>query len=103
MPSHYFQSDLPNFLESDPDLLFQALRPMRGSTGFINYWRARQGDVWGDYMGALGRQATAGITPSLTRTQFLGAYPFQERFDQLSPLRRGTATARFRPRLRYDI
>lgn len=103
MPSHYFRTDLADFLEGEPDILYESLRPMRGSTGFINYWRARQGDVWGDYMGALGRTALAGIVPSLTYTQFLNAYPFSQRFDQLSPRRRGTETARFRPRLRYNV
>ena len=94
--------DLADFLEDSPDILYQARRPMRGSTNFVNYWRARQGDVWGDYMGALGRQALAGITPTMSRTQFLGSYPFAQRYNELSPFQRGTQTSRFRPRLRFN-
>jgi hypothetical protein len=104
MPLHGpLQGDLANFLEDSPDILFQALRPMRGSSSFVNYWRARQGDVFRDYLGGLGRQALSGVTPSGTQTQFLQNYPFLQRFNELGPSARGTQTSRFNPRVRFNV
>lgn len=76
------------WLEDFPRAQYGALIP-RGTPSFADYWKSQYGNVYGDYQTALGRQALAGQPPSLGFGQFLGTYPFAERYGLLSPRQRG--------------
>ena len=93
-----------DFLEDKPDILSSALRPQTPSPGFgnnfLDYWRRRQGDLYQDYLGGLGQTALAGNEPTQTFQSFLRDFPFQQRFQGLSPSQRGSQAA---PPLRFNL
>lgn len=76
------------WLEDFPRAQYGATIP-RGAPSFEDYWRGRYGNVWGQYQTALGRQAKAGLPPSLSFGEFLGSFPFAERYGLLSPGQKG--------------
>ena len=82
-------NSLDPFLEEEPDMLFQALRPQTGARGFIDYWRKQQGDIWQDYLGNYGQIALGGQIPNLTYQGFLRDFPFLQEYLKLSPWERG--------------
>jgi hypothetical protein len=98
---------LDEFLEDNPNLLFQAHRPQTTSPGFgggfLDYWRGRQGDVYNEYLGDIGRTALRGETPTGSFTSFLSNYDFRDRFSAQSPRERGNRIGSFAPRLRYNL
>lgn len=99
-------SFLNAFLEDNPDILFQAMRPRDPGLGqnFINFSRGQQSNIFGDYLGLLGRGALQGEVPNTTFQSFLGNYPWLERFQSLSPTARGERPrSLFAPRLRFNI
>lgn len=96
-------SFLDAFLEANPDILFQAMRPQSGPPSFVDYFRGRQPQVLGNYLGSLGRAALAGEAPTQTLQSYLGAYPWLQRWQGLSPSQRGDQSSRFAPRLRFNF
>lgn len=110
MPSHGPPGDphgtqnpwLPWF-EDDPDLAYYAMRPQSGAPSFLDYWRQRGGQTWGDYQGALGQMMLRGQAPILTYPDFLKSYPFMQRYAQLGPEQRGDNPSRFAPGLRWFL
>ena len=94
---------LSAFLADNPGMLFQAMRPQALSYGsnFLDYWRGQQGNVWGDYLGLLGKEALGGNVPNLSYQSFLGNYPWLQRWFQMSPEERGERPSLFAPRLRW--
>jgi hypothetical protein len=96
-----------DFLEDEPDILFQASRPQTRGPGvggnFLDYWRGRTRDVYQDYLGGLGRQALAGQEPTGSFQSFLGDYPWQDFWRSLSPSQRGDRSSTLAPRLRYNF
>jgi len=85
MPNYNIWQD---WLADFPRALYGASIP-GGTRSFTDYWRSQYGNVYGDYQTALGRQAMAGQPPSLGFGEFLGTFPFAERYGLLSPQRRG--------------
>jgi hypothetical protein len=99
-------SFLDNFLADDPDVLFEALRPQygQGSTNFVDYFRPRQGQIFNQYLGQIGRGALEGNVPNLNFTRFLQDFSFQDAYNRLSPSQRGGAPrSRFAPRLQFHF
>lgn len=77
------------FLDDDPDIAFNALRPTTGSNTFLDYVQGQQSNIYGDYLGGLGRTALAGGSPAQTFTDYLRNFNFRGRFDRLGPRGRG--------------
>jgi hypothetical protein len=98
---------LSEFLEDRPDILFQAMRPQDQGPGrgrsFLDYWRGRQGNVWDDYLGSIGKAALAGEIPTQTFQSFLGDYPWQQYWSALSPSQRGDRSGLLTPQLRWNL
>ena len=90
------------FLEDYPETAYGAFRPQAGTPTFLDYWRGQQGNVWGEYQGALGQMARAGEPPSLEFTSFLDNYPWLQRWFEQSPRQRGEQPGRFAPGLRWS-
>lgn len=91
------------FLEETPDILYGAMRPQWGSFNFGDYWRRQQGDIYGDYLGGLGRTALGGQIPTQTFTNYLTNYPWLSRYMGLPPEERGERQSRFAPRMRWSL
>jgi len=91
-----------DWLNEDWAAGFGAYRP-QGQTPFANYWRNQQSNVWDDYMSKLGQQAMKGQAPSLNYSDFLGNFPFMQRWRALAPSQRGEYPSRFAPSLRWNI
>lgn len=77
------------YLETEPEMLFAALRPRTASSAFTNYWRGRYGNVWQDYQGRLAKAMMAGRDPTLTFQQHLQSYPYARQYLGQSPRARG--------------
>jgi len=97
---------LDAFLEDNPNILYQALRPGESAPGFgnsfIDYWRGRQGDVWNDYLGDIGRTVLGGEEPTQTFRSYLGDYDWMGYWRGLNPGQRGSQGSQT-PRLRWFI
>ena len=91
------------FLEENPDILYAAMRPQTGGYNFMDYWRRQQGNVWGDYLGSLGRTALAGQEPNQSFTSYLTGYPWLQQWMGLGPEQRGERQQRFAPQLRWNL
>ena len=100
-----------DFLEDFPDIAYEAYRPQRmedlagAPRTFFDYWRSNQGQnrYSQAYAGALGAQARAGQSPTLTNVDFLAGYPWMQRWLSLTPEQRGVQNARFAPRATWNI
>ena len=91
------------WLEDFPQAQFQASIP-QGTTPFMDYWRSQYGNVWGQYQGALGKQATAGQPPSLSFGDYLSQQtPYMEQWQALPERDRGIYRGRFAPSLSWRL
>ena len=90
------------WLEEVPSALYQAMVP-KGTPSFMDYWQRQQSRVMGEYEGALGKQALAGQPPSLSFGNFLGDYPWQQKWFNLTPQSRGLNTGKFAPWLQWRL
>lgn len=87
------------FLEDYPEMLYRAFLP-GGTTPFQDYWKSQYGDVYGGYLGQLGKMALAGQEPTTDFYDYLKGYPFLENWYRQSPSQRGETTT---PRLRWNV
>ena len=92
-----------DWLEETPQAAWGALRPQQGPISFLDFWRGQEGNLWGEYQGALGKMALAGQPPSLGFTNFLQGFPWLQRYWALSPQQRGYDESRYAPRLRWNV
>jgi hypothetical protein len=97
------QSSLDSFLEDNPNILFEALRPQTASRSFTDYWRGRYGSVLGDYIGGIGRTALKGTIPTEKFQDFVGEYPWTAYWEGLSPSARGERPSMYAPRTRWNM
>ena len=91
------------WLEEEPLAAWGAGRPQAGSRGFINYWKGQQGDVWGNYQGALGQLAASGQPPNLNWSDYLENYDWEGRYGALSPTEKGYQNRLYAPRIRWQF
>ena len=91
------------YVEDDPDIAYNALRPQQGSNSFLEYWRKRAKEVWEEYQGRLGTMALAGTDPSLEYVDFLQNYQWQPRYAELGPEGRESLGSGFAPGLRWYV
>ena len=89
--------------EENPDILYPILRPQTGAPGFLDYWRRQQRNVWGDYLGALGKGMKADIEPTMSFYDFLRDYPWLQQYLGLAPEARGERMSQFSPRMRWSL
>ena len=109
MPSHGPEGDPHGILTNpweylvrdDQDITFQTLRPRSGPQSFQDYWRRNQSRVLQDFDAETGARALRGEAPTLDLFDFVQRYPFQARYQNLSPRGRGDFGA-FGPRLSFD-
>ncbi len=90
------------WLEESPTALYQAKVPGGISPSFVDYWQRQQSRVMGQYQGALGGQVLAGQPPSLSFEDFLGEFPWSQRWYQMSPRQRGLNTG-LAPSLQWNV
>ena len=65
------------------------------------YWSGQYGNVMNQYEGELGRAMRLGQEPPMSFHDYLGKYPWTERYSSLSPrLRPGGTTSRLAPLVR---
>jgi len=93
---------LSEFLEDNPDLLYQAMRP-RGSRTYADYFRTRQPQVTADYMGSIGRTAMEGQIPTQSYRDYLQNYPWRGEYLGQSPGARGEQPGLYAPRLKWNV
>jgi hypothetical protein len=60
-------------------------------------------NIQNEFLGQLGRQLRQGMIPQKSFTNFLGDFPFTQRFASLPPSQRGAQTGRFAPRAVFDF
>lgn len=89
------------WLEDFPSALYGASIP-KGTPSFMDYWQRQMSKVTGEYAGALGKQAMSGQPPSMMFSEFLGNYPWTQRWQGLSPSQRGY-NPNLAPSLRWNI
>lgn len=89
------------FLEATPQAAYMSFLPSL-TRPMQRYFGRQFGDVYGQYMGALGQEAQrTGTLPQLPFMDFLGRYDFGQQYGGLSPQQRGFFPSRFAPRTRF--
>ena len=92
------------FLEEQPNILYQAMKPQQGSRSFMDYWKSAYPDVWNQYLGKLGGQALGGQDPTLQFSDFMSQYPWLKNWLSMSPQARGgTRQSNYSPGLRWYV
>jgi hypothetical protein len=67
-----------------------------GSNAFQDYWRGQSSSVYNQYLGEFARN------PQAQLGDYLEAYPWLQKFQQLSPNLRGEQLTRYAPRVRWS-
>jgi hypothetical protein len=65
------------------------------------YYQQAYGDVFNQYMGALGQQIRSGGDPDMSFESFLQSDPWTSRYGQLPQGMRGVNTGMYNPRTRF--
>ena len=99
----YAFGDIGAFLEDNPTLLYQALRPQSRSRSFADFFRDRQPQIEQDYLGNMTRDLLSGGTGNQTFQDFLRNYNFRADYLSRSPRARGMDFSQFAPRLRFNL
>jgi hypothetical protein len=60
-------------------------------------------NIQNEFLGVLGQQLQQGMLPQQSFSDFLGDFPFTQRFASLAPSMRGAQTNRFSPRTMFDF
>ena len=92
-----------DWLEDYPQAAYGAYQPKTGSRSFLDYWRGQQSNVYDQYMGQLGQMAKAGQAPSMNLTDYLGSYPWLQKWFEQSPQQRGERPSLFSPNVRWQL
>jgi len=92
-----------DWLEDDPEVLYRGLVPQNVTRPFLNYFNSQFGNVYGDYLGGLGRTALSGQEPTQSFGNYLEQFPFMKRWQDLTSQERGETPGRFAPRLRWSL
>jgi len=91
------------FGEENPQVLYDVMRPQQGSQSFLDYWKRSYGDVSGNYLAGQTRIGLAGGQPDWSFSNYLGAYPWLQRWFEQSPSQRGEHPSLFRPNMRWNV
>ena len=89
------------FLEATPQAAYMSFLPQLNRP-MQRYFGRQFGDVYGQYMGALGQEVQErGELPQLKFMDFLKGYDFPQQFYGMAPQQRGFFPSRFAPRTRF--
>ena len=79
--------------------------PTAGSRRFGDYWLGQGTNIYNEYLSDLSRQAIGGRVPPVNATfgNFLGDYPWLQRWYEMTPTERGMGTSRFAPQVRWQL
>ena len=124
---------LDDFLEDNPQLLYLGARPrgrtnvdaaspgrspvtaitraefnpypLAGSRRFGDYWLGQGSTLYNEYLADLSRGAMGGTVPPASATfgNFLGKFPWLQRWYEMTPTERGMGTSRFAPQVRWQL
>lgn len=98
------RTSLDAFLQDNPEITYQAMRPQTASRSFTDYWRTRFGTAQGDYFGSIGKTAIEGEVPRNQYFQdFLGKYPWTSYWEGLSPSAKGQRPSMYAPRMQWNM
>ena len=100
MPS---QSPFDLYLNEEPQAAYFSYQDQWKTPNQRKFFQSQFSNIQNQYMGQLGLQARGGQEPTLTLTDFLGKFPWHQRFQELSPQERGQDTSRFSPFARWLI
>ena len=84
--------DWSTWLEQEPEALYRAFVPKQAGSNFLDYFRSRYKDVYGDYMGSLAKTALSGQPPTQSFANYLKQYPFLNEWFSQSARQRGEPT-----------
>ena len=90
---------IADFLETQPGLLYDALRPRVPSYNVTDWWRKQGQNVFDQYQAA----TLGGTLSQQTFLDYLGEYPFLEEWYRRSPRERGQGTGLLAPRMQWQV
>ena len=90
---NYQQNPWSGFLEDNPQSLYSAMVPSSNSMNWMDYWRSKYSDIYGDYWKGLGKQALGGNAPSMSFYDYLKNTNFENMWGMLSPQQKGSGFA----------
>ena len=105
-----FDDYYSTMLEAEPELAYMGAV---SSTPFIgtnpmqhraqDYFRGQFSDIYNQYLGQKSKEYTNKTDPSqmTSFTDYLGQFPFTQRYTSLTPSQRGVGTRQFSPSTRY--
>jgi len=97
-----YQDFWKSLLEQMPEAAYYSYGADWARTPNQQKWlQGQYGDIWNQYLGALGSQMRQGQSPNMPWTDFLQNLPFSERFGNLSPEQQGKDYSKFAPPLRW--
>jgi hypothetical protein len=92
------------YLEAEPRAAYYSTQAWEQPEGFATrgqpartWYQGQFGDVYNQYLGALGSQVRGGGAPSLSWADYLNNIPFTQRYAALSPEMAGRGVRRFSP------
>jgi len=95
------RNEAQQFLEATPQAAYMSFLPQLNRP-MKRYFGGQFGDIYGEYMGALGQEAqTMDRLPKMQFMDFLDRYPFMQEFGGLAPQQRGFYPSRYAPRTRW--
>jgi len=96
----YWQTDPSTQAERAPSQAFVEAGGF--SPGAQQYWSGQYGNVMSQYLGSIGSDIRADREPAENFVDYLGRYPWTERYTALSPsMRGGSSMSRFAPAARW--
>jgi len=93
---------LQDWLAAEPTAAYGAWNQQLGGTPAMNrYYKNNYGNMYQNYMGALGTQAQQGTMPTQSFGQYLQGYDAQKNYQNLPSYQRGYSPRTFSPSRRW--
>ena len=105
-----FDDYYSTMLEAQPELAYMGAvssTPFMGTDPMQrraqDYYRGQFSDIYNQYLGQKAKEYTNKVDPSqmTSFTDYLGQFPFTQRYTSLTPAQRGVGTRQFSPSTRY--
>lgn len=80
------------FMQETPQAMYNAFIPQSNNLNFLDYFRNKYSDIYGNYMGQLGKQALSGNAPTMQFEDYLSQFPFMHQWYSMNPSQRGERT-----------
>ncbi len=92
-----------SFLNEQPEAGYYSYQNQWKTPNAKKYFQGQFSNIQNQYMGQLGQMIRGGQAPTLQFTDFLSQFPWQQKFQELSPQERGQDLGRFNPFTRWAI